>query len=331
MWQAGNEPNLHLYFYGIGSLYRPGSYARDLPILRRMLDEEAPGTRLAAPTAYFDPREFIGDVFGFTKRVLALDEGAIDIVTWHFYPTQSENCGSGLFDRPFPSNAGNLFDEEIMEKSRRYARYVRDAAGETPVFLDETASAECGGQVGVSDTLLDALWYADWIGVVVQEGTSAILRQTLLGFDYGIVDPVSHEPRPTLLTLAAFRRFVARSRLETEVDRSLLRAHAFCNPQGANLITAVLVNPGKSRLEAEIRLNAPEILGASQWTISSPAGLTGRRATIQGESIDDAGRVPAPPGAPVRVEGGAAITAVAPESLAFAVLELRGPPAPCVD
>ena len=331
IWQAGNEPNLHFYFYGIRSFYRPSSYARDLKLLQRMIDEEVPGARIAAPAAYFDPREFIGDVFGFTKRVLTLDDGSVEIVSWHFYPTQSENCGSGPFDRPFPSTAGNLFDEEVMEKSRRYARYVRDAAAGRPVFLDETASAECGGQAGVSDTLLDALWSADWLGVAVQEGTRAILRQTLLGFDYGIVDPVGHDPRPTLLTLAAFRRFVARARLGTEVDRSILRVHAFCNPERANLITAVLVNPGPGRLVAEVGVDAAGILGASQWTISSPAGLEGTRATIEGQSIDEAGQVPTPPGTPVQVENGTALADVAPESLVFVALELRDPADPCVE
>lgn len=85
-------------FYGIRSFYRPGAYARDLSLLRTMIDEEAPGTRLAAPATYFDPRELIGDVFGFTKRVLSLADDSIDVVSWHFYPTQSDNCGSGPFD-----------------------------------------------------------------------------------------------------------------------------------------------------------------------------------------------------------------------------------------
>ncbi len=168
---------------------------------------------------------------------------------------------------------------------------------------------------------------ADWLGVAVQEGTRAIL----LGFDYGIVDPVNHEPRPTLLALAAFRRFVARARLRTEADRSILRVHAFCNPERANLITAVLVNPGPTSLVAEIGLDAPGMVSASRGTISSPAGLEGTRATIEGQSIDEAGQVPTPPGTPVQVENGTALADVAPESLVFVALELRNPADPCVE
>ncbi len=35
-------------------------------------------------------------------------------------------------------------------------------------MLGETASAQCGGEPGVSDTMSDALWYADWIGYLTK-------------------------------------------------------------------------------------------------------------------------------------------------------------------
>jgi len=317
IWEAGNEPGIQFAFFNTAANFGPEVYASDLPTLQSLVAEQSSGALVAAPASYFFPEEDLAD-FGFTEAVVDLAGGAIDVVTWHFYPTQSESCGGIVF----PSGADNLFDEEILEKSQRYARYVRDAAGGLPVFLAETSSSECGGQVGVSDTLLEALWYSDWIGLMARSGSSAIVRQTLMGFDYGIVDPDTYEARPTLLALAAFQRFVERARLATDVDRSRIKAHGFCHPEGPAWITAVLVNPGPNRLAAEIELADHEVRSASQWTIASLQGLGDDRATIEGESADETGRVPQPPGTPVHLAGGRAFAAVAPESLVFVSLEL---------
>ena len=42
--------------------------------------------------------------------------------------------------------------------------------------MGETASGQCGGQPGVSDTMIDALWYADWIGFQAKYGSIALVR-----------------------------------------------------------------------------------------------------------------------------------------------------------
>jgi hypothetical protein len=127
--------------------------------------------------------------------------------------------------------------------------------------------------------------------------------------------------------LTAFQRFVAMSRLDTDADRTLIKAHAFCNPEGASVVTAVLANPGTDELD----VGENRVVRASQWTIASPDGLTGERATIEGESVDEAGRVPAPEGTPVHVEDGTAFAAVEPESLVFVSLELAGAAGACAN
>ena len=157
VWEAGNEPNVHFVFFNPYPGFGAEVYASDLPPLRSMLDEEAPESQVAGPATYFFPDEVVGDFSEYTKQVVDIAGDVMDAVTWHFYPTQSDTCA----DIAVPSNAANLFDEANLEKSRRYARYVRDASGGIPVYLAETSSSECGGPLGVSDTLLEALWYAD--------------------------------------------------------------------------------------------------------------------------------------------------------------------------
>ena len=53
----------------------------------------------------------------------------MDTVTWHLYPTQSDSCREG--EIAYPSNPGNLFDEENLARATGYAEYVRDSARPT--------------------------------------------------------------------------------------------------------------------------------------------------------------------------------------------------------
>lgn len=61
--------------------------------------------------------------------------------------------------------------------------------------------------------------------------------------------------------------------------------------------------------------------------LASQPGAT----TFEGESVDEAGRVPTPEGTPVDVEDGAAFAAVEPESLVFVSLELAGAAGACAN
>ncbi|HJL19201.1 MAG TPA: hypothetical protein RMH99_26285 [Sandaracinaceae bacterium LLY-WYZ-13_1] len=67
--------------------------------------------------------------------------------------------------------------------------------------------------------MADALWLADFLGVMAEEGTSSFYRQSLVGFHYGLLDTETLAPRPSAMALILLRRFVHRARLSTTVDR----------------------------------------------------------------------------------------------------------------
>ncbi len=329
-WEAGNESNGLFFNMDMPStLYGPKRYARDIETLRKLIDDEHPEGLLCAPGSYFYPLPIVGDINRFTAKTLEQAQDEIDIITWHLYATQSENCQEGRLSRLYPATLENLFNPKIIKTSRRYARYVKEAAGDKPVYLAETASAQCGGQAGVSDTLLDALWYADWIGIMCQEGSSMFIRQTLADLDYGMIEGKTLEPRPTLLAMTMFRRLVARARLQTTADRGRVKAHAFCHPDGSDAITLVVANPGDSEATLQVELKNSEMIGAEQWTLATPEGLYGKRAHIQNRFTDDQGRVPFPPGDRSTPAGEVHLAVVAAQSLTFIKLELSEPAAGC--
>jgi heparanase 1 len=326
IWELGNEVNIRWFHFNLPIRLTPDFYASDLATFRGLVNDEAPGSLVASPGCFIMPFAWLGD-WNFTRNLLRIARDRIDIVTWHLYATQSERCAD--FQSPARASKETLFDESIVADHRNFARYVAEVAAGLPVMNGESASSQCGGQAGVSDTLLDALWFADWIGIMAQEGSRAIVRQSIVGGDYGLLDPHTFDPRPSFLAYVMFRRTVERSRLETVADRSLVKAHGFCSTGEEGGVTAVLSNPSDDGLAVQISLNGTEVVRARQWTVSAGGDLTATRASIEGKSARGDGTIPHPPGTPVYVEQGMAYARVDPNSLVFVVLEPLDPGPVC--
>ena len=324
IWEPGNEVNfLSLHFY-TPTLVTPWVFARDLVTFRNLVNEEAPLSPVASPGCYFLPFSSLGDL-RFTHDLAALALDRIDIVTWHLYATQSDRC----FAVPYPSTKENLFKKSIVDTHRKLARYVRSAARGKPVMNGESASCQCGGQAGVSDTMLDALWYADWIGLMAEEGTSSVVRQTLVGSEYGMLDPETFDPRPTFLANVLYRRTVKRLRLKTEADRSLIKAHGFCAAGEPGSVTAVLSNPSEEKLAVELSLTGADVIHAVQWTLGSGGDITAHRATIEGLHTGGDGSIPDPAGTQVHLEQGKAYATVDPNTVVFVIISPEQKVPPC--
>jgi hypothetical protein len=326
IWELGNEVNILFFAFKMPIGSTANEYALDLATFRTLVDEEDPDALIASPGCFFMPIALLRDLY-FTQSLLPLARDKMDVVTWHLYATQSERCPA--FQSPARASKENLFDESFVAMHRRFARYVVDAAAGMPVMNGESASSQCGGQAGVSDTLLDALWFADWIGIMAEEGSSAIVRSTIVGGDYGLLDPETFDPRPSFLAYVLFRRTVERSRLETAADRSQVKAHGFCTAGGDGRVTAVLSNPSDEGLAVEIALEGAEVVSARQWTVGAGGDLTATRASIEGEVPGQDGTIPDPPGTPVYLEQGRAYARVDPNSLVFVVLEPQEPASVC--
>ncbi len=318
IWEPGNEVNLIWYNFNMPVLLTPEVYASDLATFRTLLNEEAPGDLLACPGSFFVPYRWVNDL-NYTLEVMQLARDKVDLVTWHLYATQSDRCPS-LF-APNRASKEALFDPSILGMNRFFAWYVLQQAGGLPVWNGESASSQCGGQLGVSDTMLDALWLADWIGIMAEEGSTTLVRQTLLGGDYGMIDPDTLDPRPSLLAYVMYRRTVEGSRLETIVDRSEVKAHGYCSAGMDGSVTTVLSNPSGRLLTVEIALAGTTVVSARQWTLDAGGDLTADRATIEGLMHEPDGTIPDPPGTPVPVDQGKAYAQVGPNAVVFVVLE----------
>lgn len=325
-WEAGNEVNIMAAEFRMPVPFTPALYAADLAALRQMVADEVPGGRVAGPASFFFPSVAAGD-FNFTRNLLQLDPNAVDLVTWHLYATQSPRCLPVA--SPFPASKENLFNETAIAMNRGFARYVETYAGGLPIVNSESASVQCGGQFGISDTMLDALWFADWLGILFAEGTQALVRQTLIGREYAMLDMRTLDPHPTFLVYVMFRRAVADWQLATTADRARIKAHAYCAPGGGGEVTAVLSNPSDAPVDVELAISGSPLAGAGQWSVDAAGLLAPTSGAINGLPVAADGTVPDPPGEPVADTGDRAFAQVGANAVAFVVLTPSTPMAPC--
>lgn len=168
--QIGNEPDL------LGSVrpgYRAAGYRVDAAAYRAAIAAVAPSARISGPDT----------ALVASLRTYGAAAGAPAFLTQHFYPLT--RCGGG---RP---TIGELLSGSTLQAETNVAAgavAIGRAMG-LAVRLDETNSASCGGQDGVSNTLASALWIVEYLvtaaqhhvhGVGIQGGLAACRGYTPL-------------------------------------------------------------------------------------------------------------------------------------------------------
>jgi len=233
VWELGNEINAFPLTHG--RWLSGAQYAGDVRRARALLDEIHDPGRLAGVGSAYWPA--LGEGRGVLDDTLRAAGGALDIVTWHYYPQQSHRCPLATRRAapaltPAPERLGDV---------DRWARRVEAAAHEhaphAAVWLGETASAQCGGEAGVSDSFADTLWWLDELGRMARRGQPVVVRQTLSGSDYGLIDDRTLQPNPSYWASWIWRNMMGTRVLDVAVEPAApaVRAYAHClrAPAGA--------------------------------------------------------------------------------------------------
>jgi hypothetical protein len=154
--QVGNEPDL------LGSV-RPGydqaGYRFDVASYRATIAAAAPGVAMSGPGTA-NPR--------WLASYADEESAGLMFLTQHFYPLT--RCGGA---RP---TVDQLLSSSTLDREARLADAAVAAglARGLLVRIDETNSASCGGQDGVSNTLASALWIVEYLVTAAQRGVSGV-------------------------------------------------------------------------------------------------------------------------------------------------------------
>lgn len=329
VWELGNEVNGYWFIHGWSHRVSGEEYARDFHRFRTLVKAEFPGARVAGPAGFLWPvmGEPFGSRLGVFEGYLRAAGSDADIVTWHYYPQQSRRCPMAT-RRASPTTLLHPgFLDETAQRAHELEGLVREHAPQAELWLGETGNAQCGGEPGVSDRFASSLWYVDQLGALGRLG-QPMIRQTLVGSHYGLLDPDTLAPRPDYWAALLARRLVSGRMLSVERSGTnpYLRSYAACTPSGTGhrrgAVTYWFVNLSPSE-PARLRLRGVEgVEGGTgaEWYRLTAASLQASEVRLNGEPLRyDGGELPELMGV---VEAPSAVGAsIAPASYAFAVVD----------
>jgi heparanase 1 len=231
------------------------------------------------------------------------------------------------------ASAGHMLTPRELADVDRWADAVEQAvdthAGKAAVWLGETGSAQCGGEPGFSDGFSDALWWADVLGRMARRGQAVLIRQTLAGSNYGLIDEATLTPNPSYWASWLWRQLMDRRVLAAGPGsaRSSLRTYVHCTREGApghapGGVTALLVNVDRHD-GAEVTLPAAAARSARAFVLTE-RGLDARAVALNGRPLLAAADGGPPALAALARPASAAGVTVPPRSVAFVVLPDAG-------
>lgn len=288
VWELGNEVNVFFSVHGWRSQVSPRRYAADLKSARQLLDRLATGACLASQGSAFWP--VLGELplhwVGFTRRTLKLVGSLVDQVGWHYYPQQSRR-GPAATRRASPTRLLNpRYLDEVGHWADEMVRWRDQYAPGKPLWMGETGSAQFGGEPGVSDCYISGLWWLDQLGMLARTGHQVVIRQTLCGMDYGMLDD-DLAPRPDYWNSLLWKLLMGQQVFAVQLRgecRKMLRAYAHSTPGASTTSVTVLVLNLDCQRSA--RVSFPQYNGRrfGLYYISTPDVL-GSQVLLNGERL----------------------------------------------
>ncbi len=227
VWELGNEingyPLIHKFFLS------PEAYAEDLKTARQLLGQECPSAKLAGPSCAFWPEA--GDFSNFFEEFMEQGGHLLDIITWHYYPQQSKRCAIATRQ----ATPTLLLDPDNLDEVDHWEKVVKNKTlslvGSAPIWLSETGNAQCGGAPGISNAFVGGIWWLDHLGKMARQGQEVVVRQTLAGSDYGLIDDLSLIPNPDYWNSVLWKRLMGPRVLAVQLDKPdrRVRVYAHCS------------------------------------------------------------------------------------------------------
>jgi heparanase 1 len=324
LWELGNEVNAYPFTLGLSFKITPTQFAQDVAAARALVGATTPGVPLGAPSSAYWPES--GEIIPFYADFMDAGGGAIDVVTWHYYPMQSVRCPVATRR----ADASLMFDPATLDEIDTWAAQTEDGGQGKPIWLGETGNAQCGGEPGVSDTYVAGFWWLDELARVARRGQRVVVRQTLSGSDYGLIDDATLVPRPDYWTSLLWRTLVGARVLDASSGGdAALRLYVHCTRAGApdaasGAVTLVVANLDRSRA-AELVLDAMGGDRADVYALTAD-DLASTSVALNGTTLvagADGSPPPLTPSAVTRASGSLRV-AFPPASYGFVVIPGAG-------
>jgi heparanase 1 len=240
-------------------------------------------------------------------QYLEISNDKIDLVSWHYYPQQSRR-GPIAVRRAFHSR---LLDPKNLDEVKHWAEQIKQwrdlyAPGK-PIWLGETGNAQFGGEPGLSDVYLGGLWWMDQLGLLARSGHDTVVRQSLAGMNYGMINDADLTARPDYWNSVLWKQLMGTRVYDAQMsgDQSgKLRAYAHSGTgDEPGLLTVLLINLDhqrnaavsfagiKSKSSQVYQFTTPDIFGTKVLLNGNELAFApdGSLPVIQGRQQPEAG------------------------------------------
>jgi hypothetical protein len=275
-----NEPNLPNYG-GLPKGYDGAWFARDQIAFRNFAQKSLPKMKIVGPDDVVVANiPLPGNLTG-ADIMSGKPTPKFDVFSYHFYPAVSPRCAPA--DTPVGTSAELSMTDGWFartEKSLLDHKALRDKyAPGAPIWNTETAGAACSGAPW-SETFLDTFRYVDQLGRLAKLGANVVFHQTLVGGNYGILDPETFSPRPNYWAALLWRRLVGSTVLDAGAGKPGFHFYAHCSRQKKGGVTLIAVNSGTATNQLDVgrqarvfTLTAPELQSKSVLLNDKPLQL----------------------------------------------------------
>ncbi len=244
--ELGNELNAYWAFHGVRSQPRAAKLAADYHQFAQLLRHYFPEIKIIGPGSAFWPKlgETIKPFSNITRRFLEIchqQNTAIDIIDWHYYPFQS--LRSPVRTRTATLSA--MLKPRAFNDFAKYSGQLRAWRDQyfphAEIWTGETGSAQCGGQPRLSDRFVSCFWWADQLGQGALMGQKVMIRQSLIGGDYGLINRLTLKPRPDYWLSWLWKQLMGEQVFAVASPHHMLRCYCHSTPGGTGK-TLLLIN-----------------------------------------------------------------------------------------
>ena len=236
----------------------------------------------------------------------------VDVVTFHKY--QDKGSDEMLAQR--------TLDGQLYYPPSKYSYYVQFANGFPRVWIGEGAMASNSGRAGVTDTFISTLWFTNALGSMSKARPvpiSAFCRQSILGGNYALLNPDTHDPYPDFYMMRLWTQIVGNQPVGpvTVPSGPQLLTHAFCGKSPGQLVVVTINTDGHD--DIALYVNFPEGSRRETYLLQGSPDVYSHSMSINGElqTMDELGGLPDLK--PLPLPGGESLE-MPPYSIAFVIV-----------
>ncbi|GMH31566.1 hypothetical protein Nepgr_033410 [Nepenthes gracilis] len=232
-WEFGNE----LSGSGVGASVDVVQYGKDLiklkGIINQLYQKSHSKVSILAPGGFYDQN-------WYTKLLQVTGSGVVNALTHHIY-----NLGAGND----PNLVSKIMDPNYLSKIQDTFSSLRETIQKfgpwASAWVSESGGAYNSGGHLISDTFVNSFWYLDQLGLASTSNTKVYCRQTLVGGNYGLLNPNTFVPNPDYYSALLWERLMGKRVLSISSNASpFLRSYIHCSKARAG-VTLMLINLSK--------------------------------------------------------------------------------------